>query len=127
MSTDPKVDYRTEPSRYRHWRLACDGPIATLTMDIAEDGGIRDGYNGLLMPEEYPQGGLIPLTRESVAGITHLGGTILGTTNRGNPTCFPITQPDGSVVEVDRSDELVQKFVDAGLDEGDGEAATPGA
>ena len=44
MSTDPKVDYRTEPSRYRHWRLACDGTIATLTMDIAEDGGIRDGY-----------------------------------------------------------------------------------
>ncbi|MCC7217048.1 MAG: benzoyl-CoA-dihydrodiol lyase [Burkholderiales bacterium] len=44
MSTDPRVDYRTEPSRYRHWKLACDGPIATLTMDIAEDGGIRDGY-----------------------------------------------------------------------------------
>ena len=78
--------------------------------------GIRDGYNGLLMPEEYPQGGLIPLTRESVAGITHLGGTILGTTNRGNPTCFPVPQPDGSIVEVDRTDELVQKFVDAGLD-----------
>ncbi|MFO1316411.1 MAG: 2,3-epoxybenzoyl-CoA dihydrolase [Burkholderiales bacterium] len=44
MSTDPKVDYRTEPSRYRHWKLACDGPIATLTLDVAEDGGIRDGY-----------------------------------------------------------------------------------
>jgi len=38
------VDYRTEPSRYRHWTLACDGPVATLTLDIDEDGGIRPGY-----------------------------------------------------------------------------------
>jgi 6-phosphofructokinase 1 len=78
--------------------------------------GIRDGYNGLLMPEDYPDGGLIPLTRKSVAGITHLGGTIIGTTNRGNPTKFPVRQDDGTFVEVDRSDELVQRFNDAGLD-----------
>jgi 6-phosphofructokinase 1 len=45
---------------------------------------IRDGYNGLLMPQDYPQGGLMQLTRDSVRGITHLGGTILGTTNIGN-------------------------------------------
>jgi len=38
------VDYRTEPSRYRHWRLSFDGPVATLTMDVAEDGGLRPGY-----------------------------------------------------------------------------------
>jgi benzoyl-CoA-dihydrodiol lyase len=37
-------DYRTEPSQYKHWRLAFDGPVATLTMDVAEDGGIRPGY-----------------------------------------------------------------------------------
>ncbi|MHC4736948.1 MAG: 6-phosphofructokinase, partial [Planctomycetota bacterium] len=43
--------------------------------------GIRDGYNGLLMPQDYPQGGVIKLSRDSVRGITHLGGTILGTTN----------------------------------------------
>ena len=78
--------------------------------------GIREGYSGLLSPEQYPDGGLIRLTRESVAGITHLGGTILGTTNRGNPTRFPTAQPDGSVVEVDRTDELVSKFNAAGLD-----------
>ena len=47
--------------------------------------GIRDGYNGLLAPEDYPEGGLIALDRTSVRGLTHLGGTILGTTNRGNP------------------------------------------
>jgi len=38
------IDFRTEPSRYRHWRLAFDAPVATLTMDVAEDGGIRPGY-----------------------------------------------------------------------------------
>ena len=44
MSTDPKVDYRTEPSHYRHWKLAFDGPIATLALEVAEDGGVREGY-----------------------------------------------------------------------------------
>ena len=45
-STDPKarVDYRTDPSWYRHWTLAVDGEVATLTMDTAEDGGILPGY-----------------------------------------------------------------------------------
>jgi benzoyl-CoA-dihydrodiol lyase len=37
-------DYRTDPSKYKHWRLSFDGPVATLTMDVAEDGGIRPGY-----------------------------------------------------------------------------------
>jgi benzoyl-CoA-dihydrodiol lyase len=40
----PRVDYRTEPSRYKHWKLTFDGPVATLGVDIAEDGGIREGY-----------------------------------------------------------------------------------
>src|SRR5258707_324115 len=45
MSTTPdRVDYRTEPSRYRHWKLSFDGPVATLAMDVAEDGGLRPGY-----------------------------------------------------------------------------------
>ncbi len=78
--------------------------------------GIRDGYNGLLLPKAYPAGGLVPLTRESVAGITHLGGTILGTTNRGNPMKFPVEQPDGSYVEVDRTDDLIESFDKLGLD-----------
>jgi benzoyl-CoA-dihydrodiol lyase len=39
-----RVDYRTDPSQYRHWKLAFNGPIATLGIDIAEDGGIREGY-----------------------------------------------------------------------------------
>jgi 6-phosphofructokinase 1 len=47
--------------------------------------GIHDGLEGLLEPQNYPDGGLIPLTRGVVRNIAHLGGTILGTTNRGNP------------------------------------------
>ena len=38
------VDFRTEPSKYRHWRLAVDGPVATLTLDVKEDAGLRPGY-----------------------------------------------------------------------------------
>ena len=38
------VSFETEPSRYRHWRLNVDGPIATLAMHVDEDGGLREGY-----------------------------------------------------------------------------------
>src|SRR2546426_2214430 len=38
------IDFRIEPSRYRHWKLSIDGPVATLTMDVREDGGLRPGY-----------------------------------------------------------------------------------
>ena len=38
------VDYQTEPSRYRHWKLSFDGRVATLTMDVDEAGGLRPGY-----------------------------------------------------------------------------------
>lgn len=78
--------------------------------------GIRDGYNGLFRPDDYDGGGLVPLTRDSVRGITPLGGTILGTTNRGDPRRFPVKQADGTVIEVDRTDELVQRFRDRGID-----------
>jgi len=38
------AEFQTDPSRYKHWRLTFEGPVATLTMDVAEDGGIRPGY-----------------------------------------------------------------------------------
>jgi benzoyl-CoA-dihydrodiol lyase len=44
QSTTTAIDFRTDPSRYKHWRLSFDGPVATLTMDVTEDGGIRPGY-----------------------------------------------------------------------------------
>ena len=78
--------------------------------------GIRDGYNGLLEPDAYPDGGVIPLTRESVRGITHLGGTILGTTNKGNPLAYPVRRSDGTVETVDRSDEIVRKLAERSVD-----------
>jgi benzoyl-CoA-dihydrodiol lyase len=42
--TAAPVDYQVEPSRYKHWRLSFEPPVATLTMDVAEDGGLRPGY-----------------------------------------------------------------------------------
>jgi len=38
------VDFRTEPTKYRHWKLTLDGRVATLAMDVQEDGGLRPGY-----------------------------------------------------------------------------------
>ncbi len=78
--------------------------------------GIRDGYDGLLFPERYPGGGLVRLLPEDVRGIAALGGTILGTTNRGNPFHYPVRQPDGTYTEQDLSDLLVQAYALHGLD-----------
>jgi phosphofructokinase-like protein len=77
--------------------------------------GIREGYSGLLDPPKHGSG-LMPLTPERVRGITHLGGTIIGTTNLGNPLYFPTRLADGRVVERDRSSELVRAFRRAKLD-----------
>jgi benzoyl-CoA-dihydrodiol lyase len=38
------ITFDTEPKRYRHWRMEFDGPVATLILDVAEDGGIKPGY-----------------------------------------------------------------------------------
>jgi benzoyl-CoA-dihydrodiol lyase len=38
------ITFDTDPGRYRHWRLLCEGPIATLTLDVAEEGGLDPGY-----------------------------------------------------------------------------------
>src|SRR5687767_1198323 len=73
--------------------------------------GIKRGYAGLLGEDE-----VVPLTRESVRGIAHLGGTILRTTNRGNPFHYPILQPDGTYQEIDRSGELIERARQLGID-----------
>ena len=73
--------------------------------------GIKRGFAGLLGEDE-----VVTLTKDSVRGITHQGGTILRTTNRGNPFCYPIKQPDGSYVEIDRSDELLETARQLGID-----------
>jgi benzoyl-CoA-dihydrodiol lyase len=43
-TSDPRVDYQTQPTQYRHWKLGFDGPIATLAADVDEDAGLRPGY-----------------------------------------------------------------------------------
>ncbi len=121
MSSSP-LSRKSNPRPPRIRRIAIntgggDAPglnavIRAVTIGAIERGwevvGIRDGYNGLLMPEQFADGGLVNLTIESVRGITHLGGTILGTTNKGNPLEFPVLQDDGTYRIVDRSREIIR-------------------
>ncbi len=72
--------------------------------------GVEKGFGGLL-----GEGDVVPLGRSDVVGITRRGGTILGTTNRGNPFRWPCRQEDGSWVEIDRSDEVIEEFRRRGL------------
>ncbi len=73
--------------------------------------GIERGFGGLL-----GGAGVVQMDRESVRGIVHLGGTILGTTNRGNPFRWPMRQADGQWVEFDRSAEILESFRQLALD-----------
>ena len=67
--------------------------------------GIHKGYEGLLDTSK-----IIQLDRDAVRGITHLGGTILGTANRGSPFEYPTRLPGGEITPIDRSDEVVENF-----------------
>lgn len=67
--------------------------------------GIRKGYEGLIDTSQS-----VVLTRDMVRGITHLGGTILGTTNKGDPYRREITAPDGTKTVVDVSAEVIKNF-----------------
>jgi 6-phosphofructokinase 1 len=73
--------------------------------------GIKRGFAGLMGEDE-----VIPLTKQSVRGIAHLGGTILRTTNHGNPFHYPRKRPDGTFGEEDRSDELIANAKALGID-----------
>ena len=72
--------------------------------------GIFDGFEGFFRPN-----GARPLTERDVRGILPRGGTILGTTNRGNPFAYQI-QRDGQAETVDRSGEVVRRVEELGLD-----------
>lgn len=74
--------------------------------------GSIEAFNGVFSePTE-----LIKLTRKRTAGIHVRGGTILKTTNKGNPTNFPMPQPDGSIKMIDRTEELVKRIKSLGFD-----------
>jgi len=72
--------------------------------------GIEDGFDGLLDPAKCKL-----LTLDSVRGILPRGGTILGTTNRGNPFSYPVKQ-NGKVVHLDYSDKVVDNIRQLGMD-----------
>ena len=67
--------------------------------------GIKGGYEGLLDTSK-----VIELTEEHVRDITSLGGTILGTSNKGHPFEYPVKQADGKIICIDRSDEVIANF-----------------
>ena len=73
--------------------------------------GIERSYEGLMNTEKIRK-----LDRNSVRGITHIGGTILGTTNKGNPFEFPLKDKDGNVQTKDMSDLIVENFKKLELD-----------
>jgi ATP-dependent phosphofructokinase / diphosphate-dependent phosphofructokinase len=73
--------------------------------------GIKRGYSGLLGEDE-----IVPLTADTVRGIAGQGGTIIKTTNRGSPFAYPMQKPDGSWVNVDRSDELIENARNLGIE-----------
>jgi 6-phosphofructokinase 1 len=67
--------------------------------------GSRQGYKGLL-DHDY----LVRLTPEDVEGITPIGGTIIGTTNKGNPFAMPVHNLAGETTVVDISDKILDNF-----------------
>ena len=73
--------------------------------------GILRGFEGLLSFD-----GVVALGPAEVRGITHLGGTILGTTNRGNPFRWVARDESGAEYECDRSDDLCDAFHASGFD-----------
>ena len=72
--------------------------------------GILDSFNGLIYPDQ-----IMPLGIEQVKDILHKGGTIIGTTNRGNPFLWERTKKDGAVEVVDYSDRVMENFEHLGL------------
>ena len=78
--------------------------------------GIRDGFNGLLAPGDCAGEPVWRLGPADVHAIGHLGGTILGSTNRGNPLRYPTPGRDGVLVETDRTLEVVERCRARGLD-----------
>jgi phosphofructokinase-like protein len=72
--------------------------------------GIRDGFDGLIWPEKT-----CPLTLNDVSGILRRGGTILGTTNRGNPFAYHVNN-DGQESVRDYSDDVIRNARTMGLD-----------
>lgn len=83
---------------------------AAIIQHGAEVVGIEKGFEGLIFTKT------MPLTTRNTKDILTLGGTILGTTNKGNPFAFREYGDDGSIVTTDYSDQTVQNYKDLDLD-----------
>ncbi|NUQ72391.1 MAG: ATP-dependent 6-phosphofructokinase [Polyangiaceae bacterium] len=92
--------------------------IRAATLAAMEQGwevwGIKHGFRGLIDPSLDE---LVCLDRKNVRGILRIGGTILGTANRGNPFSYPTLKSDSAVpVPADRSEDLIRRFHEEGFD-----------
>ena len=96
-----------------------DVVIAGATLAANELGveliGIRDGYDGLLYPERYPDGGTVSLRPEIVEADGH-GGSLLGTAARTDPFNVRTLNDENQVEEVDRSGDVLEALHAAGID-----------
>ncbi len=72
--------------------------------------GIRDGFEGLLHPERYPEGGLLPLTRQLIENLDPSAGSVLGQSGRVDPFHVRQINADEMVEEVDQSNELLARL-----------------
>ncbi|MBP7937558.1 MAG: 6-phosphofructokinase [Phycisphaerae bacterium] len=72
--------------------------------------GIRDGFDGLLAPDRYPEGGLFKLTPQVVENLSVGGGAILGNATRTDPFRVRQVNAENQVEEVDRSGDLIAKI-----------------
>ena len=78
--------------------------------------GIRDGFEGLLHPDRYPDGGLVTLSPQLVENLDPAGGGILGQSVRIDPFQVRTVNEDGMVEEVDMSDELLRRLKAENID-----------
>ncbi len=77
--------------------------------------GIRDGYDGLLFPDRYPDGGIVNLCPKMIDGVGR-GGSLIGAAARTDPFRVRTVDSENQIEEVDRSDELLKLLQEAGIE-----------
>jgi len=78
--------------------------------------GIRNGFDGLLHPEQHPDGGLVVLDRQTVEHLDPAGGGVLGQSARIDPFHASQVNDYGMIEEVDLSDHLLERFKEEKID-----------
>src|SRR5512137_1349030 len=78
--------------------------------------GIRDGFDGLLFPERYPEGGLLQLTPQMVENLSAGGSPVLGNATRADPFRVRQVNAENMVEEVDRSGDLIARIAAEKID-----------